>query len=527
MILCGKPLDFRCHKKFFMPSFSKGYPTLFKSRSQPSLPRFGRCELPFFPPQISHLAYLVMARFLIMKNWTQELIIGGLLLATLAILVANQLIERTVTYDQRSVSEFSCVDDSVEGGHSKTSVDLTDGVFKMAYNVDPDSHANPFAKLKIEHRKRSDEDKYRDLSWVDSFELELRCSKPGGEHFLFIVRNFEAGVTQEKDFTSRKYNVSLINATNEMSVVKVKRDEFVVPTWWKILYEVKPESAYPSFKNTEWLELSTQGDVGSGSLEVKSIKCSGHWLNTETLNQTLLWLWLGGTLVGSLYRMLGLKKKLNEKTASAMELLEHNNLLMSESATYHELARRDPLTGLLNRYGLEGKFEELTAATGGFSYTMILFDLDNFKQINDTHGHCYGDRVLFNIARIANSKIGKSDIVARWGGDEFLIILFDQNLVEAAEFTEEIRQAVLSSDLQYTCSFGISKSEANIAFEETLRNADTALYESKEDGRNTTNVFRSRKQDAEVDSKKMADDNVPVVILPTLEAPAVDFTIYE
>ena len=462
-----------------------------------------------------------------MLKWTQELIIGGLILTTLVILLTNQLVVRTFTFDHRTVSEISTTDDQVIGGRSKASADLVNGSIGLTYDVDPVGHSNPFAKLEIRHKKQDKTGFYKDLSWVDYFEIELRCSNPEGENFLFIVRNYELNVTQKDDFTSRKFNVALVDATNEMSVVKVKRDEFTVPTWWKKQYKVKPDDAYPSFKNTEWLEFCTQGDVGSGSLEVKSIKCSGHWINTASLNQTLLWLWLGGTLIASLYRMLGLKNKLNEKTASAIELLEHNNLLISQSATYRELARRDPLTGLLNRYGLEGKFEELTTATGGFSFTMILFDLDDFKQINDNHGHYYGDRVLFDIARIVNSEISRSDFVARWGGDEFLVILVGRNLKEAKEFTEHIRQAVLDSDLSYTCSFGISKSDVKTTFEETFRNADTALYQSKENGRNSTHIFKDRKEDIAFDSDEIENVDVPVVVLPTLDNPSAEFSIFE
>ena len=461
---------------------------------------------------------------------TQEFIIGGLLLATLAVILANHFVPRTVAFDRHNIVEFFAADDRHVGGTSEASVEIGDGNFKMNYEVDAVSNPTPYAKVEIRLEDQNDQNLYRDLSWVDSFNIELRCSKPGGDHFLFTLRNFETEISKADDPLSLKYNESLIFASNEMSVVSVKRNDFLVPSWWKRQYDVKSEDGHTDFENVQWCEFITQGDAGSGALEVKSIKCSGHWINTAALNQTLLWLWMGGTLIGSLYRMFGLTKKLNEKTASAMELLKHNNLLMSESATYHELARRDPLTGLLNRYGMEGRFEQLAAATGGFSYTVILFDLDNFKQINDNHGHCYGDRVLFDVARIVNSKIGKSDIVARWGGDEFLIILVDRKPSEASEFTEEIRQAVRASDLSYTCSFGISKSVADATFEETFRNADTALYESKEDGRDTTNVFKNRKEDIEATSdvsSEEEDDSVPIVILPPVEPPLVGFSIYQ
>lgn len=463
-------------------------------------------------------------------NFNREFIIGGLLLATLALTLANRFIERSVELNVSNFREITCTDDRAEGGTSQAHARTSGEVFKFSYTANAEEYANPYATISI----HPNNDFETDLSWVEHFDIEIGSDKPDGELLLLHIRNFEPTISTKEDTTSRKYNEALLSVSNEIKKVRVKSDQFLVPTWWKQRYRVKGDAAYPSFKNVEWFEFSTHGDVGSGEFEIRSVKCSGNWINAAVLDKALLWTWLGGVLVGVVYRMIKLKRKLNEKTASAMELLQYNNLLIFESATYHELARRDPLTGLFNRYGLEGKFEELSVA-GGFAYALILFDLDNFKQVNDAYGHCYGDRVLFDVARTVKAKMGKSDIVARWGGDEFLLILNGRSLKEAKDFAEEIRQSVMNSDLEYTCSFGISKSEAGVSFESTLRQADGALYDSKNNGRNAINIYRKlgpeRRKMIPVQNPAAASAKAPVepavVPLTSMETPTSEFSIYD
>jgi len=410
------------------------------------------------------------------SKFTRELIVIGLLLVTLCLILANQFLVRSVELNVHNVSGVHATDDRNEGGKSKSAATIDGDVFRFEYATDSVSFPNPYTTISIHPNKGFG----RNLSWFEDIRIKIRSNKPGGEQLLLQVRTFEPSITCDEDGASMKYNQALLKASNAMETVVVKRDEFHVPTWWRNSYSAKGDASYPSFKDIHRFEFSTLGDVGKGEFEIASINCTGHWIDTATLNQGLLWLWMSAALIRVITRVRELNKTVNEKTAVETELLQHNSLLESESATYQELARRDPLTGLFNRYGLEGKFEELSSA-GEFPYTIILFDLDKFKQINDIHGHNYGDRVLFDVAKNVKSRTGDSDIVARLGGDEFLIVLNGQNKEQAADFAEEIRQEVLNSDLVYTCSFGISESEAGESFETTLGHADGSLYESKDD----------------------------------------------
>jgi diguanylate cyclase (GGDEF)-like protein len=165
-----------------------------------------------------------------------------------------------------------------------------------------------------------------------------------------------------------------------------------------------------------------------------------------------------------------------------------------------ELAFKDGLTGIYNRtYFIEqsGRLLQESKAAGG-RMSVILFDIDFFKKINDEHGHLQGDEALRHIAGICGSQLGDGSIFARYGGEEFVICLPGAAIGGAARKAEEIRSKIEGSQLpsdagpiQITASFGVAASVPAITLERLLYNADTALYQSKREGRNRVTCFHS------------------------------------
>ncbi|MEN8701603.1 histidine kinase N-terminal 7TM domain-containing diguanylate cyclase [Bacillus infantis] len=158
-----------------------------------------------------------------------------------------------------------------------------------------------------------------------------------------------------------------------------------------------------------------------------------------------------------------------------------------------ELAFKDGLTGIYNRtYFIEqsGRLLQEADAAGG-TLSVILFDIDFFKHINDKYGHLQGDEALRHIARVSGSRLGGDSIFARYGGEEFVICLPGANLEAAAEKAEKIRAGIeeelLFSEkgmIPLTASFGAAETAPGMTLERLLHNADTALYQSKYGGRN-------------------------------------------
>lgn len=157
--------------------------------------------------------------------------------------------------------------------------------------------------------------------------------------------------------------------------------------------------------------------------------------------------------------------------------------------TAHELAKIDPLTGLYNRRALDLKFQKLyiNAAVNDNPLSVILADIDYFKRVNDTYGHHEGDELIKNFAGILKEFTRNSDICARWGGEEFMILLPGTPLQNAFNKAERIRAAVKNKlcidEYPITCSFGVAQLEKGESIAELFKRIDKYLYTAKHNGR--------------------------------------------
>ncbi len=163
-------------------------------------------------------------------------------------------------------------------------------------------------------------------------------------------------------------------------------------------------------------------------------------------------------------------------------------------------ALTDELTGLFNRRGLKEKvYLKLRAAKKFDSHLACLaIDIDYFKQINDQYGHDIGDAALCHLARVLKVHTRNSDVVARQGGEEFVVFLEDADekgaLIAAEKIRGAVESAVLTVDEQtipLTISVGVALFQKTMGLQDLLKNADAALYEAKESGRNRTVFFRA------------------------------------
>jgi diguanylate cyclase (GGDEF)-like protein len=152
-------------------------------------------------------------------------------------------------------------------------------------------------------------------------------------------------------------------------------------------------------------------------------------------------------------------------------------------------ATTDALTGLNNRLKFDETFAVEIARTraDGTPLALALFDLDHFKRINDTYGHQAGDKTLVKLSLLASAATRASDVLARWGGDEFVILLPDTDGHTAREVAERLRTAVRDAAFEHgdvaTCTFGVAQYVAGESVEAFIARADAALYRAKSSGR--------------------------------------------
>ena len=164
----------------------------------------------------------------------------------------------------------------------------------------------------------------------------------------------------------------------------------------------------------------------------------------------------------------------------------------------NNLASNDTLTGLPNRRIFSSNLERFIAlkARKQHNLSIIFIDVDDFKIINDVQGHDIGDKVLIDIASILKSTLRKSDFVARWGGEEFIILLIDTPLNNAQLIAEQLREKVETSDAlsqkaakQVTISLGVTQAVNSDDADSLFKKADDALYQAKKTGKNKVVTF--------------------------------------
>jgi diguanylate cyclase (GGDEF)-like protein len=123
-----------------------------------------------------------------------------------------------------------------------------------------------------------------------------------------------------------------------------------------------------------------------------------------------------------------------------------------------------------------------------YEFSLIMLDIDRFKSINDQYGHNSGDLVLKSMAKMISNRIRKIDVFARWGGEEFVILLPDTSVKQAVNLAEELREHISRMDIpsvcQVTASFGVAGYCPEDTVDTLVNKADNAMYEAKDAGRN-------------------------------------------
>lgn len=187
------------------------------------------------------------------------------------------------------------------------------------------------------------------------------------------------------------------------------------------------------------------------------------------------------------------------------DIVSNRKQLERANGELETLSRTDKLTQLFNRGFWEeqliGEFERFLRYETTCSVVML--DIDHFKKVNDTYGHQAGDAVIVYVCELIRENLRKTDIAGRYGGEEFGVILQNTDAPAAVNFCERLRESVEKAvvvhdgvEIKFTISLGISQADKEIEdYKAWLEQADTALYASKENGRNQTWVYTKEEVD--------------------------------
>lgn len=213
---------------------------------------------------------------------------------------------------------------------------------------------------------------------------------------------------------------------------------------------------------------------------------STHLSALDTAYALMVFIVLGGSIALNL-RIHRIRERLREKREALAEALRINQ----------ELASHDELTGLLNRRAMWEMVavEHRRSMRTGRPLLLAQLDIDHFKAVNDTHGHATGDRALQAFANVVRACVRDTDVLARWGGEEFVLMIVDTDCEHARNLLERIRLAVAGMEiphatgmLRMTVSAGLAHHQPGDTIDHTLERADQALYTAKALGRNRVSV---------------------------------------
>lgn len=173
-------------------------------------------------------------------------------------------------------------------------------------------------------------------------------------------------------------------------------------------------------------------------------------------------------------------------------LISLNNIsnLVREKEEIRTIADHDALTNIYNRVKFNSMFSQIieTSQRHNEDFSIILFDIDHFKSVNDTYGHNVGDRVLVELVSLVRIGLRDKNVFARWGGEEFVILCRRTNVKQAEQLSNRLRKDVegYSFDIvkKLTCSFGVSQFKVGDSKNELFQRVDEALYIAKDRGRN-------------------------------------------
>lgn len=408
------------------------------------------------------------------------------LVSVAIILIPSEHLRTSLTVDPTN-NPATLVNDAHTGGNSKVSwLDRDSQRWECELG---DAYEDPYCSIQIDVTDANDQG--LDLSRFDTMTVWADY-QGDARHVRIYLRNRHPNYYDPSNTLSTKYNAVEVLVDELASGLTVDMNSDVsVAKWWLIAGEVPLEHSHPEFNDVSLIEVQTGSAVSSGThkIQLQKVVWRGQLIEQTTLYQGVIVVWaivIFGMLV---HRFLIMRSDLNRERRYHEELLAINKSLNLESRRYKDMAKTDALTGLPNRVGIRNMLHRglMDWRKQGTPLSFIIIDLDNFKQVNDTYGHDVGDKILKEAARLMSSRVRRTDALARWGGEEFVLVCPNTTLAQALTVAENLRaeleQSLSHEGMAITASFGVASMTAP-NLDDLFKQADNALYEAKKLGRN-------------------------------------------
>lgn len=436
------------------------------------------------------------------EKFNNIILLALIFVTTLIALLHQYSLNHTLTIDTNTPYLVQTVTDKTGGnnGNSEATLTKNEDHFLLDCHIIASNYAWPFCEITVNflYDDKNKSHKPIDLTTYQHAEVSATYINETNAGIRFQLRTFNPAYSTLADESTWKYNGIEYWPNLNKYPVKIPLNGLQVSTWWLLEREIPIEYSGPEFDQVVVLEIATGNNIPPGryQLKIEKIEFVGKTFTNKQVYSFIISLWVIAAIIGLFINLKRSKEKLARSIKRADELKKLNRLLNVESEALKSQAERDPLTGALNRAGCEAIF------TSEIKMLSIIFiDIDHFKPINDYHGHGVGDEILVEFVRRISENCRSTDFLARWGGEEFILICPNTQLEEAHELAESLRvmlsEHTWTQSISLTASFGVAQ-KGDEPLDQFIERADQALYAAKTRGRNRVVVSTSKEIDSSI-----------------------------
>ncbi|WP_049723698.1 GGDEF domain-containing protein [Gilvimarinus polysaccharolyticus] len=410
-------------------------------------------------------------------------------LTALAIVGQKWVLQETFVLDPAQGFDHRLYSDVLSGGNTQAEIVSTEGGrYEWRCDLRP-QFQYPYCGFEV--RLVGSHTQGIDLSNYKRVKIWLDYQGPNNNVRIFL-RNFNSLYSIVNDDTTTKYNQIEFPYSQGQDYYEFSFDDFFVANWWAREKNISPQLSHPEFSNVVSFDVQTGSEhlPGEHHFVLRRVELVGQRFDAADWYLAIIIVWAVLILLFLGYRVLELSGEVRERKRRELELIDVNELLDSRSRELEAKAKTDSLTGAFNREGIEAAIKDglWEWRHSGQPLSIVMMDIDYFKSINDQYGHGVGDNILAGISALVKEHIRSTDLFARWGGEEFVLVCRNTRINYARYIADKLRVLIaehkFDGGLTVTASFGVSTLSGSQSVEQLFKAADDALYQAKDAGRN-------------------------------------------
>lgn len=330
-----------------------------------------------------------------------------------------------------------------------------------------------------------------DFSTYEAIVIDIQYTGPA-KLIRMHMRNYDELISTPEDYNSAKFNKINLRVSDLKEPIRIEFTEFQLADWWINQYDIPRKWSQATFDRVTsfGMDFAAPAPLGRHEIKINRIDFVGSYISSDTWYLGILGVWMLIILASGIHRLHDLRSRSLRDKLRLQEMADYAREMKEQVRDFQQQSRIDPLTGTYNRIGLQHIVDTAFEwRRKGDRLAMIVIDLDYFKDVNDTYGHAVGDQVLKVTAELLMENTRSFDSVARWGGEEFIIICPQTEPENALKLAEKIRLRIKQldfperPDLKISATFGVCEVNEGENFAQAFTRADNALYSGKSSGR--------------------------------------------